>query len=76
MPAVSDPDAEPAKTSVNVSGIEVDVFERIRAVTRKLGINSDAATLRFAIQQFADGKSIADFDLKSPDAAEQRGERA
>jgi hypothetical protein len=47
---------------LSVTDMDPAPFERIRAVAKRLGITSDAGAARFALNQFAEGRSIRDFE--------------
>jgi hypothetical protein len=60
---------EPFILNVKVSGIDRESFDRVKDVARGLGIMSDAAVVRFVIEQFLRGRSINDYDGSNDEPA-------
>jgi hypothetical protein len=48
------------KGRANVSGIDLDVFDRCKRAARPFGITKDAQVVRFVLEQWAAGRTIAD----------------
>ena len=53
-------ETEPEKIQINVSNIDGATFRQIQAKAKQYGVVADAAVVRFALEQYANGRSIND----------------